>query len=67
MVTGFDDVKLAGEAKPALTTIRQPCFDLATAAFHVLLERIGNPEMPPRQILLDAPLVVRKSTRKKGA
>jgi len=66
MVTGFDDVKLAGEAKPALTTIRQPCFDLATTAFQVLLERIGNPGLPPRQILLDAPLVVRKSTRKKG-
>ena len=65
-VTGFDDVQVAGAAKPALTTIRQPCFDLATAAFHVLLERIGNPGLPPRQILLDAPLVVRKSTRKKG-
>ena len=66
MVTGFDDVKLAGKTTPPLTTIRQPCFDLATTAFQVLLERIGNPGLPPRQILLDAPLVVRKSTGKKG-
>lgn len=63
-VTGFDDVQVAGAAKPALTTIRQPCFDLATTAFHVLLERVRNPGLPPRQILLDAPLVVRKSTRR---
>ena len=65
IVAGFDDVKLAAECNPGLTTIHQPCFDLATTAFRVLLERIGNPELPPRQILLDAPLVVRKSTGRK--
>ncbi len=66
MVTGFDDVKLACSTSPALTTIRQPCFDISTTAFQVLLERIGNPSLPPREILLDAPLVVRSSTRKRG-
>ncbi len=41
-------------------------FDISTTAFQVLLERIGNPSLPPREILLDAPLVVRSSTRKRG-
>ena len=64
MVAGFDDVKLAAECNPGLTTIHQPCFELASAAFQTLIGRIENPDLPPREILLDAPLVVRKSTRK---
>ena len=62
MLAGFDDVRLAGEMKPGLTTIHQPCFEIATTAFRTLLERMKNPELPPRQILLEAPLVIREST-----
>ena len=62
MFAGFDDVVEAGRMKPALTSIRQPCFDLATTAFRTLLERMENPDLPPRQILLDTSLVVREST-----
>ena len=61
-LAGFDDVVEAGRMKPALTSIRQPCFDLATTAFRTLLERIKNPDLPPRQILLDTTLIVREST-----
>ena len=63
MVAGFDDVKLAAECNPGLTTIHQPCFELASAAFQTLIGRIENPDLPPREILLDAPLVVRNSTK----
>ena len=66
MLAGFDDVRLAGEMTPGLTTIHQPCFEIATTAFRTLLERMKNPELPPRQILLEAPLVVRKSTGTRG-
>ena len=62
MLAGFDDVRLAGEMNPGLTTIHQPCFEIATTAFRTLLERMKNPELPPRQILLEAPLVIREST-----
>ena len=61
-LAGFDDVVEAGRMKPALTSIRQPCFDLATTAFRTLLERMKNPDLPPRQILLDTSLVIREST-----
>ena len=64
MLAGFDDVRLAGEMTPGLTTIHQPCFEIATTAFRTLLERMKNPELPPRQILLEAPLVIRESTGK---
>ena len=62
MLAGFDDLVEAGRMKPALTSVRQPCFDLATTAFLTLLERMENPDLPPRQILLDTSLVVHEST-----
>jgi LacI family transcriptional regulator len=65
MLAGFDDVVEAARMNPPLTSIRQPCFDLATMAFRTLLERIDNPDLPPRQILLDTLLVVRESTSKR--
>lgn len=65
MLVGFDDVVEAGRMNPPLTSIRQPCFELATMAFRTLLERIDNPDLPPRQILLDTSLVVRESTSKR--
>ena len=66
MLAGFDNVKLAGEMKPGLTSIRQPCAEIASVAFRTLMERIKNPQLPPRQILLDTTLVVRESTRRKA-
>ena len=66
MVAGFDDVRLAGSMSPGLTTIRQPCFDIASTAFKTLLERMATPNLPPRQILLDTTLVVRASTTRRA-
>ena len=63
MVTGVDDVASAAASRPQLTTIRQPCAELGQMAFHALVQRLRTPGLPPRQILLDAPLVARASTR----
>lgn len=60
-LVSFDDVKYATLLSPPLTTIHQPCRDIGTTAVHVMLQRLKDPNMPPQQILLDAPLVVRKS------
>ena len=62
MVAGFDDVRAAAGMKPPLTSVRQPCFDISNMAFKALLERMANSKLPPREILLDTTLVVRKST-----
>ena len=62
MVAGFDDVCIASTANPPLTTIRQPCREIANMAFKTLLERMNNPDLPPREILLDTSLIVREST-----
>ena len=56
-LAGFDDVSVA--AQIGLTTCRQPLDDLAHVAFQTLLQRIKSPILPPRTILLHAPLVVR--------
>lgn len=64
MVAGFDDAQIARLLNPPLTTIHQPTKLLAETAVESLLQRIRTPDLAPRQILLDAPLVVRTSTRK---
>ena len=61
-VVGFDDIALAGSTNPPLTTISQPVKKLAATAFKALLARIRYPNNDPREIFLDAPLVVRSST-----
>jgi GntR family transcriptional regulator, arabinose operon transcriptional repressor len=59
---GFDDVKYASLLPVPLTTIHQPCPDIGAAAIRAMVERVHNPQLPPRDILLDFKLVVREST-----
>ena len=62
MLAGFDDVRCAVSATPPLTSVHQPCADLARVAYQTLRERMRDSTLPPRRILLPAPLVVREST-----
>ena len=66
LLGGFDDLTYASMTDPSLTTIHQPCDEIGRIACRTLIDRINNPETPPRQILLDAPLVVRESTSVSG-
>jgi DNA-binding LacI/PurR family transcriptional regulator len=61
-VAGLDDVEYASLLSPALTTIRQPCSEIARTAVRTLIERINNPGLPPRHIHHCAQLVVRQSS-----
>lgn len=63
-VSGVDDVKYAELLRVPLTTMHQPCEAIGDAAFRVMLERIANPDMPVRDILLHASLVIRESSRR---
>lgn len=64
LLAGFDDVQHAKIMTPMLTTVTQPCEEIAREAFLALLGRIRNPNRPAREILLSAPVVVRASTRR---
>jgi DNA-binding LacI/PurR family transcriptional regulator len=59
---GFDDVKYARFLPVPLTTIHQPCQEIGASALRAMVERVHNPSLPARDILLDFELVVRQST-----
>ena len=61
-VAGFDDGNIARLLNPPLTTIRQPIKTLAETSVASLLQRIRSPNLAPRSILLDADLIIRRST-----
>jgi LacI family transcriptional regulator len=58
---GFDDVRYATLLPIALTTIHQPCREIAEVAFRALRERITAPTIPPRTLAIAPRLVVRES------
>ena len=62
-VIGFDNVEASRMTLPAITTVSQPTHQLGQQACSILLDRIRDPELPHRQILLDTELVIRGSTK----
>ncbi len=60
-VVGFDDVKYATLLSSPLTTIHQPCGELAQVAFRAMLARIEDPTLPGPAMNLAPTLVVRES------
>lgn len=66
-VVGFDDNERSARLPVPLTTVRQPAAFLGTMAAKMLLERLENPDLPPRELMLSCELVVRDSCgAKKG-
>jgi DNA-binding LacI/PurR family transcriptional regulator len=59
-VGGFGDSSAAMEARPALTTIRQPWQRISSEMVRLLLSLIGG--KPPAAVILPTELVVREST-----
>ena len=60
-LVGFDDAKYATLLGVPLTTIQQPCRDIAITAFRTMLTRVAEPALPIRTLLLAPRLVVRES------
>ena len=60
-LVGFDDANYPTPPGVALTTMRQPCRDIAITAFRALLERIADPTIPARSLLITPQLIVRES------
>jgi DNA-binding LacI/PurR family transcriptional regulator len=60
-MAGIDDVKYSGLLGVPLTTLRQPCREIGEVAIWTMLQRIANPSLPARDVLLDCKLVIRSS------
>jgi LacI family transcriptional regulator len=60
-VTGFDDIDLAGEFAPALTTLRIPVAEIGRLAAERMLARLSGRDVPRAQEV-PVDLVVRAST-----
>jgi len=60
-VVGFDDVKFATLVSPPLTTIQQPCREIASTAFRAMMDRVSDATLPACRLSLTPRLVIRSS------
>jgi DNA-binding LacI/PurR family transcriptional regulator len=60
-IVGFDDAKYGSFLAVPLTTVHQPCTEIALVAYRALFERIAEPTLPARSLLLTPRLVIRES------
>jgi len=66
-VLGFDDIYAAAFHNPALTTIRQPLFEMGSLAARTLLQRLSEERVKdgadiPQTLTVEPEIVVRRST-----
>ena len=59
---GFDDIYVSRYLSPALTTIRQPIYDIGKLASEMLIEYIENGKIEENTLLLDTELIERETT-----
>ena len=62
-VTGYDDLIFGSMLSPALTSVRQPAFELGVAAAELLLDEVRNPDHRHREVRFEPELVVRTSSK----
>ncbi len=62
-VIGYDDVAVASWPAYNLTTIRQPANRMVAETVDILLSKIEDPDVSPRRVEIDGPLIVRGSAR----
>lgn len=61
-VVGFDDIELAAFINPALTTVRQPKYEMGRVAAELMLAMLSGDDNVPRVQFLTEELVVRRSS-----
>ena len=60
-IVGFDDVQPSWHATPPLTTVRVPIEAMGRSLVSMLFDIIENGAKPPRRLLFDTELIIRKS------
>ncbi|MEO0972435.1 MAG: substrate-binding domain-containing protein, partial [Pseudomonadota bacterium] len=61
-VAGFDDIPLASQLFPSLTTVRQPLQEMACLAGELLIKRLRGGAPEDAQLTMTSQIVVREST-----
>jgi LacI family transcriptional regulator len=60
-LVAFDDFAWSDLFKPRLTTVAQPCREIGQAAVRLLLDRLAEPDLPPRLVRLPVEIRHRNS------
>lgn len=60
-IVGFDDLPIIDYLPIPLTTIRQPVATIAYEAIRTMVDRLQNPDMDARDIMVKTELVIRES------
>lgn len=61
-IIGFDDLPTALECRPTLSTVRQPIEAMGREMVRLVLQRVGQPDLPPQEVIFGTELVLRGST-----
>jgi DNA-binding LacI/PurR family transcriptional regulator len=64
-VIGFDNIELSSMTDPTITTIEQPGNQIGYQACELLIEKIRNPTVAKKRLILDTELIVRESTARR--
>jgi len=65
-VTGFDDTPGVQFLRPALTSVRQPIWDVGQHIVRVMIDRLAGRDGGNSQVLLEPQLIVRDSSVRQG-
>ena len=62
-VAGFTNEPMAELMEPALTTVKQPIYEVGETASKLLFAQLNDPDLPAELCVLDTTIEVRESTR----
>ncbi len=65
-ITGFDDIPLAENTHPPLTTVHQPIYKIGGMVCEMLIKLILSQPLQEEHIILQPNLVIRQSCGEKG-
>jgi LacI family transcriptional regulator len=61
-VVGFDDLPIASDTQPSLTTVRQPVKEMGETAALMLLENLAGKALPEEPQIVPTSLIIRESS-----
>ncbi len=64
-VMGFDNIGFSRIFTPSLSTIAQPRVEMGQRAMDMLIDRVENPDIAQKDVLMEHRLVLRQSTRER--